>query len=71
MNAYRVVVKTTNGLKDTFQNGENYEDCEGGTIFVVAKNYQAVLVKFAKTEIEEIKLIGKGFYAHGEEKHGD
>ena len=69
MNCYRVKVKTTNAMRDTYCNtGDDvvpgtYRECEDGEVYVVARSAVAAMKMFRDSIIESCERIGVGLVA--------
>lgn len=59
MSIFKVLLKTTNGLKDTAKDKKygNYIDVENGFIYVTEKDLQYVIKNFDFEVVERVGLI--------------
>lgn len=54
---YKVDVKTTNGLGDTFTDGKEYFDCEDHIVYIATNSPAEIFVRFGKC-VEDVRKMG-------------
>ena len=69
MNCYKVKVKTTSSLNDTFcitksgtKETERYFECENGIIYVIGNNLTEIEKLFDEKVILSVERVGIGYY---------